>query len=120
VKALLALTVAAPLLIVGSAKADDIPNYFNSGKLLKSCTSNNGTDHALCLGYIAAASDYIDMMNAIQSDDGKKICAPSRYNLGQLRAVIVGYLTASPNDASSPGTFGVTMALAKAFPCKES
>jgi hypothetical protein len=97
---LIALGVASPSYASGLSE--------RGNSLLELCQEREGSyRQGVCTGYILGAADAVR----------EATCMPAGVTKGQLRDVVVGYLTAHPEERHMPGDYLVHVAIANAFKC---
>lgn len=122
-KAALSVIGFCTLLVLGLSSTGKAASFESGNKLLEKCKGENNIDFGICVGYITAVSDEIAFEEKRYAVvNGKPIamlraCVRNGVTAGQLRDIVVKYLTEHPEirDYSAEGPVGV--ALASAFPC---
>ena len=107
---LMVLLVAAGLLWSPPVFAD----YVSGNELYKECTADireSPGDIGLCAGYVEGLADAHGL-------DGTT-CIPQGVSVGQVKDVIVKYLTQNPELRHFGASLLGFAALAQAFPCKK-
>jgi hypothetical protein len=90
-----------------NARAD-----FSSGdQLFQRCTSQDGQQTLLCLGYVAGVADTLAL--------DKHICIPTTVTVDQVEAVVVKYLSDNPQSRQYGASSEAEIALVASFPCKQ-
>ena len=108
-----ALLWTSPAFSQNSDTAGRTGRGFSVGnKLYSRCSSpNNSLEHVYCLGYVAGATDSLQM-------DGH-ICVPDNVTVAQAVDVVMKYLRDHPEDRHFLAPSLADLALRQAFPCKE-
>jgi len=102
--------VAAVMSVSAGARAD-----FKDGRqLLQDCARGSGRE-LYCEGYIAAVAD-AELKQG--GDLGDTICRTEEIKLGQMKDVVVLYLTSHPETRDYAAVSLVARALADAFLCR--
>jgi Ssp1 endopeptidase immunity protein Rap1a len=104
------------LLVSASAHAQRVSTT-TGNELLESCEAKGSFKEAFCLGYITGVTD-LDQMNASVFPEHRRSCVPENVTNGQIRDVIVRYLTDHPEERHMLAAILVAEAMGKAFPCK--
>lgn len=104
---MLRLSLVLMMLLGSPARA----GFYSGNELLVFCTD---AEVPVCLGYIAGVADLLN--------DGLilptwKQCIPENANLGQIKDVVVRYLTDHPQDRHYSAWSLVVMGIFEAFPC---
>jgi hypothetical protein len=85
--------------------------FLTGNDLYSNCKDPNTYKSNTCLGYIAAISDIVQFFDS-------NICMTEDMSLGQVRDVVVSWLTRKPQHRHDNASGLVFAALAEAFPCK--
>jgi hypothetical protein len=97
--------------IVFSVWAGDASADFKDGNDLHAdCTSNNGVETGLCLGYVMAITDAMDELRP-------NVCIPRTVNGTQVVDIVKKHLTDYPAGRHFDAWSIVAFALEKVFPC---
>jgi hypothetical protein len=107
------VTAAALILALaaGVAKGDIVRNFYSGDALLSLCQAS---DSNFCMGYIAGIADAVTSGPV----SGWRACIPISATVEQVRDVVVGFLTAHPENRHFAALSLGAAALAGAFPCK--
>jgi hypothetical protein len=112
----LRITLFAGLLVIllaacPSTKNQAFAGFITGNDLYSNCKDPNAYKSNTCLGYIAAVTDIIQFFDS-------NICITEDVNLGQLKDIVVAWLTRKPQHRHDNASGLVFAALAEAFPCK--
>jgi hypothetical protein len=95
--------------------SEQAPTVFIDGNYLyERCVSAEAHDASYCLAYVLGASDAI----AVESVAKPYVCIPDRVTAGQLKSVIIKYLSDNPKDRHMVASLSISKALWSAFPCE--
>lgn len=116
--ALLYAAAIAVALSGSPALAQESVDPLGSGNgLLDSCTNADSMlRKGVCIGYISGASDALQMLDS-DKEAKRYICTPAGVTRGQIRDVVIKYLTDHPQSRQNPAEALIFVALAEAFPC---
>jgi hypothetical protein len=108
------LAVALATSFATSATADHA--YTTGHDLMEQCTTQNkyGFFEGVCLGYVIGIADSMIAGNTI---NGYRACLPSDASLGQLKDVVVKWLTNNLEKRNLAANRLVAAAFHDAFPC---
>ena len=128
-KRLLMATGALSVALLGHAapaKAD----FVNGNDLFDHCNVERSDDlHDVktmhCVGYIAGAADGLINGNVFgqvlagrEDDTIDFICVPDRVTAGQMKDVVVAYLSGNPAERHENASVLIAKALLRAWPCR--
>ena len=113
---LLRKTVVAAALAVSSLPAS--ANYLTGKDLYGDCSKPQGSfSQGFCSGYISGVVDAIEHYQVSKGAE-KIVCVPKEASIGQVKEVVVRYLTQHPDERNNTASSLVWDAVRKAFPCK--
>lgn len=113
------LFVAAALVpAVPTANADHRRHAFSAAEALsRDCRSDSPALRGMCLGYLAAIADALEVQQASGAAP-RRVCDPATISLEDYRRAVLDYLRANPTLLTQPSSEVVPAAYAKAWPCK--
>jgi hypothetical protein len=105
-------TIAALALYAFSVAHANVPNqggnFYDGNRLFQLCTSSVASEQAVCLGYVIAVADTSRTRN----------CSPSTIKSGQLRDVVIQFLSSNPAHRHEDADTLVELAIHNAWPCQ--
>lgn len=114
----LAAAVALPFL-ASPATADHRKHGFTvSEALFRDCQSDAPALRGMCLGYLAAIADAIEIQQ-LGDTAPRRICDPATISLEDYRRALIGFLQANPALLKQHSGEVVPAAYAKAWPCND-
>ena len=113
--ALLSISLPTP-----ATAAEPAPGVFmfETGKSLLAKCENKAPEYALaCTAYVVGVVDGIK--KDIYLGRARDNCWPDRLGAEQVKAIVVKYLKAFPDQRSFPASLVVSIALNDAYPCQK-
>ena len=117
-KNMLCGALALALLTVPAAAHHRKHSFLFAEALFRDCQSDVPALRGMCLGYLAAIADSVE----VQQDAGstpRRVCDPATISLEDYRRGLVGFLLANPQHLKKPSSEAVAAALAANWPCRE-
>ena len=108
--------VLAAAFAVSSSPA--LANYLTGKDLYGDCSKPQGSfSQGFCSGYISGVVDAIEHYQVGKGAE-KSVCVPKEASIGQVKEVVVRYLTQHPDERNYTASSLVWDAVRNAFPCK--
>lgn len=109
------LTLALTISVSAPAKA----GYVTGNDLFSDCGADRSDNvyyqkSARCTGYIVGALDALEIDALLR---GRPTCISARVTVGQLRDIVMAYLTKNPQDRHMDASALVAVAINDAFQC---
>ncbi len=113
------LAVAALAPLAGTATADHRKHGFMvSEALFRDCQSDAPALRGMCLGYLAAMADAIEIQQ-VAGTAPRRVCDPATISLEDYRRALIGFLQANPALLKQPSAEVVRAAYGNAWPCRD-
>ena len=109
----LILPIAIVLMPAATQARDVVPDDGN--ELLGFCTSSDEWDRGVCFGYIRGADATLTLWAL--SNKAKPYCAPAGVTVGQVKDVVISYITRHPATRNDSAPLLVVKAQMESWPC---
>ena len=109
----LVLPIAIALMPVATQAREVVPDDGN--ELLGFCTSSDAWSRGVCFGYIRGADATLSLWAL--SNKAEPYCAPAGVTVGQLRDVVVSYITRHVSTRNDSAPLLIVKAQMEAWPC---
>lgn len=108
--------VLAAALAISSPPA--LANYLTGKDLYADCSKPQGSfSQGFCSGYISGVVDAIEYYQVGKGAE-KSVCLPKEASIGQVKEIVVRYLTQHPDQRNNTASSLVWDAVRNAYPCK--
>ena len=108
--------VLAAALAISSSPAS--ANYLTGKDLYADCSKPQGSfSQGFCSGYISGVVDAIEYYQVSKGAE-KSVCIPKEVSIGQVKEIVVRYLTQHLDQRNNTASSLVWDAVRNAFPCK--
>ena len=108
--------VSAAALAISSQPA--LANYLTGKDLYADCSKPQGSfSQGFCSGYISGVVDAIEYYQVNKGAE-KSVCLPKEVSIGQVKEIVVRYLTQHADQRHNTASAIVWDAVRIAFPCK--
>jgi Ssp1 endopeptidase immunity protein Rap1a len=109
-------TVLAAALAISSPPT--LANYLTGKDLYADCSKPQGSfSQGFCSGYISGVVDAVEHYQVSKAAE-KSVCVPKEVSIGQVKEIVVRYLTQHPDQRTTTASSLVWDALRNALPCK--
>jgi hypothetical protein len=95
-----------------------LANYLTGKDLYADCSKPQGSfSQGFCSGYISGVVDAIEHYQ-VNTGAEKNVCIPREASIGQVKEIVVRYLTQRADQRNNTASSLVWDAVHNAFPCK--
>jgi len=95
-----------------------LANYLTGKDLYADCSKPQGSfSQGFCSGYISGVVDAIEHYQVSKGAE-KSVCVPKEASIGQVKELVVRYLTQHPGERNNAASSLVWDAVRNSFPCK--
>jgi len=109
----LILPIAIVLMPAATQARDVVPDDGN--ELLGFCKSSDAWERGVCFGYIRGADATLSLWAL--SNKSKPYCAPAGVTVGQLKDVVISYITRHPATRNDSAPLLIIKAQMESWPC---
>ena len=109
-------TVLAAAFAISSSPT--LANYLTGKDLYADCSKPQGSfSQGFCSGYVSGVVDAIEYYQVSKGAE-KSVCVPKEASIGQVKEIVVRFLTQHPDPRNNTASSLVSDALRNTFPCK--
>ena len=122
VKAFFVIAVALFWSVSVLSQPVGVNNFATGNDLYRLCSDQYDPAQMFCQGYVEGGAYAIDVVNSAKAHGIYTLaCLPEsgKVSVGQVRDIVVQWLTAHPERRHQPAAAEALWALATAFPCKQ-
>jgi hypothetical protein len=113
------IAAMSALLLPTPGAAEDSGPFLSGDTLFERCTRGDETGDDFCIGYVAGSVDMLISLQRQGPPGAKQACMPQGVTLGQVRDVVIKYLSDEPQFRKLDAAALVITALEQAFPCSD-
>ncbi len=107
--------IALAVVVAALAAPAQGTQYITGNELQRDCNGSSQLVQGICLGYIQGT---VDVLEGVRSEGNRTQCVPTGTELGQVKDVVLDFLTRHPVDRDQSAAKLVAAAVVEAWGCK--